>query len=106
MVTHVSSKDSGDLVDRIVKLGEEAGEVASAYGTYSGYKIPKKNMTKVQAFENIKEECIDSIIVCLDILTRDFDMTSDEIENEIAYKCTKWMEVVLEKRKRSSENGK
>jgi NTP pyrophosphatase (non-canonical NTP hydrolase) len=96
-VMHVSSKDSGTMADRVIKLQEEVGEIASSYGTYSGYKLPKKVTSPEAALENIKEECIDSLIVILDILTKDFQLDSIDIYQRFAEKCDVWETVVRNK---------
>lgn len=96
-VMQVSSKDGGTLSDRVIKITEEVGEIASGYGTYSGYKSPKKPTSKVEALENVREECIDTIIVALDILTRDFDMDEHEFYAAFNEKCQAWEEVIRRK---------
>jgi len=96
-VMHISSKDGGSLADRVIKLQEEVGEVASGYGTYSGYKFPKKSTSQESALDNIKEECIDSLIVILDILTKDFQLDAVDIHRKFAEKCQAWEEVVKNK---------
>lgn len=96
----ISAKDSGSLADRIIKAQEEVGEMAAGYGTFSGYKMPKKETTKPQALQNVKEECVDAMIVILDILTRDFGMRAEEIDEVFQKGCEAWENVIRRKQLR------
>lgn len=105
-VMQVSAKDGGTFADRIIKVTEEVGEIAAGFGNYSGYKYPKKEITSQEALANVKEECIDSIIILLDILTRDFSMDDEEFVQSFNEKIKAWENVVAKKKARLHEESK
>jgi hypothetical protein len=96
-VKKISSKDQGTLADRVIKIMEEVGEIAAAHGILTGYKVPKKEWTETEVRENIKEECVDTMIMLFDIMTRDFDMGAYDIEQLFHEKCNAWQRVVEKK---------
>jgi NTP pyrophosphatase (non-canonical NTP hydrolase) len=90
-------KDGKTLKERALKLTEEAGEVAGAVLSYTqapgcGYK----NKTK----EDVIEECVDTIIVALNILSavNDYNVDEELIKEIINKKLDKWEKVTLERK--------
>jgi hypothetical protein len=93
----IGAKDNGTLADRVIKVTEEAGEIAAGYGLLSGYKRNKKKLGLNQIHDNIKEECVDTIICALDILVRDYKMQAEAINALLGTKFDQWEEIVKEK---------
>lgn len=90
------SRSHKELNRRLMKLGEEYGEVLEAYLAVSGV-----NNYKNKSWDDVREEISDVVIVALDImLTRmpsEDNLTDEEliarIEGEITRKLDKWKKV-------------
>lgn len=85
-------KENSTLSDKIIKLGEEKGEIDEAFLRFNGYKKVDPSTGKKSgedAREDISEECVDAIIMCLSILI-DNNMTLSEIEDLMSAKIDKW----------------
>jgi len=89
-----------ELPTQVIKLQEEAGEVAAAYLAYAGTNNASGSALKEEdLYSALLEEVIDVMIVCADIVNK---MTIDEDEHGVFYdgeaklkklvdrKLTKW----------------
>ena len=87
-----------DLARRVLKLQEEAGELAEAY-----LNITSKNNKKNKSWEDVREEAIDCAIVAIDIafsVNGSFYVEEDiyeQVQEVFARKLDKW--------KRSRDTG-
>jgi NTP pyrophosphatase (non-canonical NTP hydrolase) len=89
----LSNKDNGTLVERALKLCEEAGEVAQASLRISGRKSSRgKNHKELRM--DVVEECVDVAIMAMDVLTHLKYTNSREIERLINRKLKKWQKSV------------
>jgi NTP pyrophosphatase (non-canonical NTP hydrolase) len=76
------------LMERMVKLGEEHGELAAALLQRNGLK-GAKGKTPSEVEENILEEACDMIIILATILS-EYDFVSKDISRMIDIKLEKW----------------
>lgn len=85
-------RDNNTFSRRIMKLGEEYGEINEAY-----LNVTSLHNDKNKTYDDVREELVDLLIVTVDcLLTRlpgDEDKTDDDIEKEI----TQWVRVKLDK---------
>jgi len=85
-------RDYNTFPRRIMKLGEEYGEINEAY-----LNVTSLNNKKKKTYDDVREELIDLLIVTVDcMITRlpgDENKTDKEIEDEI----TQWVRVKLDK---------
>lgn len=87
------SRNVDSLYRRIMKLGEELGELMEAY-----LAVTSEYNYKGKTWEDVREEAADAVIVGLDILltaTPDVENLSPEKQEELAYamvvaKLQKW----------------
>lgn len=90
--------DERNVLRRIVKLGEEKGEVAEAYlGVTSDANL------KGKTWDNVIEELADVIIVAADIVFTDFqgeDLMPDQLEERLTDMIRLKLEVWEAKQKR------
>jgi NTP pyrophosphatase (non-canonical NTP hydrolase) len=78
---------------RVIKLGEEKGEVDQAY-----LSVSSKSNSKDKTWADVREELVDVVIVALDLLLHDFpdedeptyDEKVDRIHSELDRKLKKW----------------
>jgi NTP pyrophosphatase (non-canonical NTP hydrolase) len=83
-----SHMDHGFIEYRALKLNEEAGEVAEVVLTYLGRKRGKGNLdTKI---DHIVEECVDTIIMAMDILSCLGETNEDKLTKVFNKKLDKW----------------
>lgn len=84
----LSREDGGTLVDRALKLNEESGEVAAAVLQYVGRKKTVKSKAEVRL--HIAEEAVDTVIMCMDILTCLNFTDKKRIKSLVNAKLDKW----------------
>lgn len=75
----------GSIPTSLIKLGEEVGELNEAYLRSIGYKKEKES----DANQDLKEECVDVLIMALDIANK-LDMTKTELYDLFDKKLDKW----------------
>ncbi len=75
------------LMQRALKLNEEAGEVCAAVLKLSGYKSTDETPQEIK--ENLKEEAIDCLITSLDVINH-LRMSEDEVVYILEQKLNKW----------------
>lgn len=73
------------LANKIIKLGEESGEVAQAYLAFCG----SKNVSKSASQDDLLEECCDVINVVIDIINN-LSVTDEEVKAMFDKKLNKW----------------
>ena len=90
---YLSILEDSDLSTKIIKLGEEKGEINEAYLRSISYKkpVPGKNPE-----EDINEECVDVLIMCLSILASR-GVTEEQILATMDTKMDKWQNKYMEK---------
>lgn len=88
----LSKNDSDvDLHDKVIKLGEETGELCQAYLGYS--KSTNSSVSSDNSIDEIVEEACDVINVAIDILNNiemTTDVTYDVIRDMFGKKLNKW----------------
>lgn len=87
-------KDNTMLLQRALKLNEEAGEVAAEALKLTGYKGTVESTEDIN--NNLKEEAIDALICSLDVINH-MNMTEKEVEIFIEKKLGKWKSKHLKK---------
>jgi len=75
----------GSIPTSLIKLGEEVGELNEAYLRSIGYKKGKES----DANQDLKEECVDTLIMILDIANK-LDITKKELYTLLDIKLDKW----------------
>lgn len=80
-----TDRDFNNLHRRLMKLGEEYGEALQAYLDCTG--SGQKNLN----LEDFKEEMIDIMIICLDILS--YDLPGASVEEIFDKKMNKWQQL-------------
>lgn len=97
LIKKLSIDESNSLTRRMVKAQEELGELAEAVLCVDD---PNGTSYKQLSVEDIKEECVDVILVVLSVF---FDKrvkgTLRELSQLIHKKCTKWEETSTKKTK-------
>lgn len=86
-ITNISTKDATDTSRRLNKLFEEAGEFAQAVNKDLGIKSHKQTPAQIRA--GIVEEAADTIQCVIAVLAR-YDVTPQEVLDEMAKKNEKW----------------
>lgn len=90
LLIKLSRKDNGTLTDRVLKLNEEAGELAEAAIILSGRKNPKKDKPFLEdQHDHVIEEAVDVLIMSMDILSH-MDASNSQINKCIQNKLKKW----------------
>lgn len=103
-LAEITQLDEKTLVEKALKLTEETGEVAEAVLSYSNaYACGYKGKTN----EDIKEECVDVIIMALSIIaqTNNYSIPTKEVIDMMITKMDKWESKVIEN-KLNIEGGK
>ena len=85
----LSRADQGDLIFRIVKLGEELGEVQEAYLRMVGRKSAS-GKTKEQLRADVVEELVDTMIMTMDVLCGLKFTKKKKLRKLIKAKLEKW----------------
>ena len=67
IISELTKRDPKNLVERGLKLAEECGETAEAI---SGYSKVNGLEYKNKSIENVEEECLDTIMVALSIISQ------------------------------------
>lgn len=89
IVNELSKKEPKTTVERMVKLGEEHGELCAAILQRHGLK-GAKGKTPEEVEENILEEVSDMIIILATILA-EYNFESKDVADMIDMKIEKWM---------------
>lgn len=93
--------DERYLSRRVIKVGEESGEISEAF-----LSVTSESNSKNKTFEDVREEAVDTAIVALDIALTKFpgeeEMDDEQlyaaVENMIAKKLTKWRKKLKDKK--------
>lgn len=87
-------KDHKMLLQRALKLNEEAGEISAEVLKLTGYKGTTEDTQTI--INNLKEEAIDALICSLDIINH-MGMTEEDVEKIMTIKLLKWKTKHLKK---------
>jgi NTP pyrophosphatase (non-canonical NTP hydrolase) len=77
------------LENKVLKLMEESGELATDTIKLNGYKVSKQSREEIE--ENMKEEIVDVLLVILDI-AHQRNMSEKEISHLMKMKLIKWLD--------------
>ena len=86
-IKHLSIKEPKTLEQMALKLSEESGEVAQAVLSYTK---ASGNQYKQLTTSDIKEECIDTLLVSLALYYKLADDPDTELPDLLNKKITKW----------------
>lgn len=85
-IRHLSKQDRKSLSEKVLKTGEEFGELAKVALPYTQAYATNHRFIKR---EQILEEAVDTILCSLSV-AYDLDFTDAEVNDMIALKCKKW----------------
>jgi len=94
-IFELTGKDPKTLQERVLKLTEEAGELAQAVLSVTG--APGSTYKK-HSLEDVREEAADAAIVALSVLAQACESREEfdaELNRLMAEKCAKWQEKLL-----------
>ena len=94
ILDHLSKKEKKTIMERMVKLQEECGELAVAVLQEHGLKGGKKSQAAI--IDNVLEEGVDVIIIALSVLGA-YKFTKDDIKARMIDKLKKWERVMKKK---------
>jgi len=90
LLERLSVGDSNiELSYKVIKLGEEAGEVGHAFLAYVGSKNASKSALNGDLRENILEESCDVMNIAMDIINV-MGFTDEEVKAMFLKKLKKW----------------
>ena len=91
LVKKASHYEKPGLVERVLKLGEEYGELSAEILKLSGYK--RNSLTKDTIKYNILLESTDCLIMVFDIMI-EMGFSKEEISNMANKQVSKWLETI------------
>lgn len=94
-VLDASRKEPKPIMARMVKLQEEAGELAVAVLKKEGWKGMGRD-NDITNHDNILEEGCDVMLIVLSVLSK-YKFTEDEINDKLKVKLAKWMTMINSK---------
>lgn len=94
-VAKISAQEKAPIIKKVAKLGEEYGEICAAVLAEDGYKYSTDSIGSIRA--NLREECIDLLIMNLDIMV-DLGMSVDDINTIFIDKCQQWQDKISKKK--------
>lgn len=95
ILSTLSKKEKKNIMERMVKLQEECGELAVAVLQEHGLKGGKKSQAAI--IDNVLEEGVDVIIIALSVLGA-YKFTKDDIKDRMVDKLKKWERVMKKKK--------